>query len=442
MQEAEILLVEDDPALREALCDTLALAGYRVSCASDGAEALAWLERRRVRLVLTDVKMAPMDGLSFLENLKRRFPAMPVVMMTAYGTIEQAVQAIRAGACDYLVKPFTAEALLEQVRRYLASSLEESEVVVDPATSKVYELARRVAPTDANVLILGESGTGKEVLARYLHRHSGREGAFVAINCAAIPDSLLEAELFGYEKGAFTGAIKSTPGKFELAQSGTLMLDEVSEMNLALQAKLLRVLQEREVERIGGRRTVKLDVRVIATSNRNLREEVVAGRFREDLFYRLNVFPLYLPPLRDRPQDIPALVQALLERHEKNRRRFSAEALSKLKAYSWPGNVRELENVVRRALILSSEELIPAEAVILDEEAHTPPDTTKTKAEAGLKSALGQDLRSREEQLILAVLKEENGSRILTARRLGISPRTLRYKLARMRQAGVLLPQG
>jgi two-component system response regulator FlrC len=436
MKEADILVVEDDRAFREALCDTLELAGYRVSCAGEGSEALARLDKLKVRLVLCDVKMAPMDGPTLLGKIKRLFPGLPVVLMTAYGTIEQAVQAIQAGACDYLVKPFSREALLEQVKRYLAPPLEGEAIAVDPASRKVYDLARQVAPTDANVLILGESGTGKEVLARYVHRHSGRQGAFVAINCAAIPEALLEAELFGYEKGAFTGALRSQPGKFELAQGGTLLLDEISEMNLQLQAKLLRVLQEKELERLGGRQVIKLDVRVIAISNRNLREEVAAGRFREDLYYRINVFPLYLPPLRARPQDIPPLAQALVARHAGAKApKFSAEAMRKLKAYRWPGNVRELENVIRRALILCQDDWIGPEALIFDEgqealEARLAP----------VACGLERGLRSLEEQIILTTLKQENGSRLSTARRLGISPRTLRYKLAKMREAGILIP--
>ncbi len=439
MTEAEILVVEDDRAFREALCDTLELAGYSVSCASEGGEALAQLDKLKVRLILCDVKMAPMDGQTLLGKIRRRFPNLPVVLMTAYGTIEQAVQAIRAGACDYLVKPFTAEALLKQVKRYLAPPPEGDAIAVDPASRKVYELARQVAPTDANVLILGESGTGKEVLARYLHRHSGRQGAFVAINCAAIPETLLEAELFGYEKGAFTGALKSHPGRFELAQGGTLLLDEISEMNLQLQAKLLRVLQEREVERLGGRQAIKLDVRVIATSNRNLREEVAAGRFREDLYYRINVFPLSLPPLRARPQDIPPLAQALVARYAGGDKapKLSAEAMRKLKAYHWPGNVRELENVIRRALILCQDGWLSPEALIFDE-GHEP--AQKTSPLAPVASKLEQGLRSLEEQIILTTLEQENGSRLSTARRLGISPRTLRYKLAKMREAGILIP--
>lgn len=442
MMDPEILVVEDDRAFREALCDTLALAGYQVGCAADGGEALAQLARCRVKLVLSDVKMAPMDGQALLKHIKRSFPDLPVLIMTAYGTIEQAVQAIQAGACDYLVKPFSAEVLLEQVNRYLAlSTWADFEAMVDPATQRVYELARRVAPTDASVLILGESGTGKEVLARYLHQHSGRRGPFVAINCAAIPDSLLEAELFGYEKGAFTGACQSTPGKFELAQGGTLLLDEISEMHPVLQAKLLRVLQEREVERIGGRRTVKLDVRVLATSNRNLREEVAAGRFREDLFYRINVFPLQLPPLRDRPQDIVLLAQTLLKRHVGGNQlpQWSAEALRKLKSYHWPGNVRELENVIRRALILCRDGWIRPEALIFDDAVDRRVCTDPTERPINA-AKLEQGLRSAEEQIILATLKEENGRRTSTAKRLGISPRTLRYKLAKMREAGISVP--
>ena len=315
-----VMVVEDDPALREALSDTLRFAGFEVSAFGDGLAALAALEADVPAILLTDVQMAPLDGHELLRRVRGRWPALPVVLITAYGTIERAVAAMRDGAADYLVKPFDADALISLVQR-LGRSVDHTEedleapVAVDSRSRDTLALARRIARTDVTVLITGESGTGKEVYARYLHARSPRHaGPFVAINCAAIPDNMLEAVLFGHEKGAFTGAMTAHAGKFEQAQGGTLLLDEISEMGLALQAKLLRVLQEREVERIGSSRTITLDVRVIATSNRQLTAEVAAGRFREDLYYRLNVMPLRLVPLRERPHDIVPLAQAVLAR--------------------------------------------------------------------------------------------------------------------------------
>lgn len=443
MSATDILIVEDDCALREALKETLEISGWQVACVGDGLDAVAWLESRQAGLVISDVKMARMDGRALLDQIKRRWPHLPVLLMTAYGTIEQAVEVIRAGACDYLVKPFEAGVLVDQVKRYLALATHAHlESVSAPAMRRVYELARKVASSDATVLILGESGSGKEVMARYLHAQSPRnKGPFVAINCAAIPESMLEAELFGYEKGAFTGATQSTPGKFELAQGGTLLLDEISEMNIALQAKLLRVLQEREVERLGGRKSLKLDVRILATTNRNLKEVVAEGNFREDLFYRINVFPLTLPPLRDRREDIPGLAKALLKRHGSgnNLPQLTPQALHRLQAYAWPGNVREMENVIQRALILAHGERIQAEDIIFDDVVAESAGTSN-HSPAQAPARLEEGLRSVEEQIILETLREENGSRVSTAKRLGISPRTLRYKLARMREAGVALP--
>ncbi len=443
MRAVDVLIVEDDPSLREALQETLELAGWKVAAAADGQQALAWLEGQRAGLVVSDVKMARMDGRLLLENIKRRWAGLPVLLMTAYGTIEQAVDVIRAGACDYLVKPFEAEVLVRQVRRYLSLGTEaRAEAMQSPAMVRVHALARKVAPTDASVLILGESGCGKEVMARFIHAHSRRgRGPFVAINCAAIPEQMLEAELFGYEKGAFTGAAQSTPGKFEMAQGGTLLLDEISEMDISLQAKLLRVLQERELERLGGRKTLKLDVRILATSNRNLRQEVGKGRLREDLFYRINVFPLVLPPLRERKEDIPALARIFLKRHGRGNElpRLSAAALRKLQNHPWPGNVRELENVVQRALILCQGSTIgPADLILDDTVAEAAGVERQTRPAAPAR--LEDGLRSVEERIILETLREENGSRAATAKRLGISPRTLRYKLARMKEAGIALP--
>jgi two-component system response regulator FlrC len=302
-----ILIVEDDADLREAIRDTLELSGHAVIAVSGGAEALAVIAETPVCVVVSDVRMEPMDGITLLREIRSAQPQLPVVLMTAYADVDRAVEAMRAGACDFLLKPFEPGALLAHVARYrLPASSEDDGVVAEDIVSRnLFALAARVAQADATVLLTGESGVGKEVVARYIHRHSARQaGPFVAINCAAIPDSLLEATLFGYEKGAFTGATSAQAGKFEQAQGGTLLLDEVTEMQAGLQAKLLRVLQEREVERVGGKKPVALDIRIVATSNRDMAEAVRKGHFREDLFYRLNVFPLLIPSLRQRPADI------------------------------------------------------------------------------------------------------------------------------------------
>ena len=446
MTAANVLVVEDDSALREALCDTLALAGYTVAAAADGREALAFLDRHDIALVVSDVRMQPMDGCTLLKHIKERRSELPVLMMTAYGTIQDAVEAMHGGAADYLVKPFEAEQLVSKVSRFLPVGGVSSDepVAVDPRMRETLSLAARVADNDVTVFITGESGSGKEVLAQYIHRHSKRAAApFVAINCAAIPDNMLEATLFGYEKGAFTGAYQATPGKFEQAQGGTLLLDEISEMDMGLQAKLLRVLQEREVERLGGRKTITLDVRVLATSNRNMRAEVAAGRFREDLYFRLNVFPMGLPSLRERPLDIVPLAEYLLARQARTggrpMPRLSDEARAALTAHSWPGNVRELDNVVQRALIYTNGDMLDARHLCFEERlatAATAPSAPRSVDEG----ALGEDLRSRERRLILDALRDGHGSRKFAAERLGISPRTLRYKLARMRDAGIDVP--
>jgi two-component system response regulator FlrC len=454
MKTSRILVVEDDSALAQALVDTLSLSGYQVLTATDGEQALVRLEREAVDMVLTDVQMRPMDGRALLRNLRSRFHELPVLVMTAYGTVEQAVEAIKLGAVDYLAKPFEVDDLLDKVERYLPRRLLAAGQMVaeDLRTRELMELANRVAASDATVMIGGESGTGKEVLARYIHQRSARaDGPFVAINCAAIPDNMLEAVLFGYEKGAFTGAVRASAGKFEQAQGGTLLLDEISEMSLPLQAKLLRVLQEREVERLGGREVIQLDVRVLATSNRRLREEVAAGRFREDLFYRLNVFPLTLPALRERVRDILPLARHLLGRHLRGgevQPVLEPEAEARLLAHRWPGNVRELDNLMQRALILCDGQCIRAADIhfeALDGVAPgSAPPALQAAAAAGDEAAtdrrLSDDLRNVEEQMILDALRSGQGSRKQAAQILGISPRTLRHKLQKLRESGIAVP--
>ncbi|MBK3440218.1 sigma-54 dependent transcriptional regulator [Pseudomonas sp. MF7448] len=447
----KVLLVEDDRALREALADTLLLAGHDYRAVGSAEEALQAVEQESFSLVVSDVNMPGMDGHQLLGLLRARQPQLPVLLMTAHGAVERAVDAMRQGAADYLVKPFEPKALIELVARHALGVVGvadgEGPIAVEPASAQLLELAAKVARSDSTVLISGESGTGKEVLARYIHQQSHRASQpFIAINCAAIPDNMLEATLFGHEKGSFTGAIAAQAGKFEQADGGTILLDEISEMPLGLQAKLLRVLQEREVERVGARKPIQLDIRVVATTNRDLAGEVAAGRFREDLFYRLSVFPLAWRPLRERPADIVPLAERLLSKHVNKMKhaqaRLSAEAQACLISYPWPGNVRELDNAIQRALILQQGGLIQPQDFCLAVGAGSAP--MPSLAPAPLESApaeaaggLGDDLRRREFQMIIDTLRAERGRRKEAAERLGISPRTLRYKLAQMRDAGM-----
>jgi len=433
------MVVEDDADLCEALRDSLDLAGYTVRTAATAEQALADLESCRPGLVLSDVQMPGMDGHALLRSLKRRHPGLPVVLMTAYGQIERAVEAMRDGAADYLPKPFEPDRLLAVVaRHYQAGGETGGDVLVaeDAASRALLEIVRRVAATDATVLLSGESGVGKEVYARYLHRHSPRQaGPFVAVNCAAIPEHLVEATLFGHERGAYTGAVGSQTGKFEQAQRGTLLLDEVSEIPHAIQVKLLRALQERVVERVGGRTAIPLDIRVIAASNRDLAAQVREGRFREDLYYRLNVFPVDIPPLRRRRADILPLARHFLQAHAgivgRGGFTLTAAAEAELTLHDWPGNIRELSNVVQRAMILAPGHEVDVAHLLLPSrqtsESHEP------ERESPPVSGNGQ-IRDMEKQMILDTLAKLGGSRKRTADALGISERTLRYKLQRYRE--------
>ena len=473
MPKARVMIVEDDGELREALVTTLEVARYGVQEAESAEQALEKLSTTPVDLVVSDVNMPGMSGLDLLAEMQRRHPGTPVLLMTAYGQIEQAVTAMQAGAVDYLSKPFQPRMLTELLGKVLGNAPRptgDQPIAEDPASRKLFQLAAKVAATDSTVLVCGESGTGKEVLARFIHDNSDRASEpFVALNCAAIPENMLEAILFGHEKGAFTGAHAASPGKFEQANGGTILLDEISEMEIGLQAKLLRVLQEREVERVGGRRTIKLDVRVIATTNRDLQEDVAAGRFREDLYYRLGVFPLQWLPLRERRDDILPLASHLLEKHTRrmklNGLTLDQGARSALRNHDWPGNVRELDNAIQRALILQQGQVITEEDLALDQNMTGSSGLTGTAPQSGIRevlsdaseeepvadgaetggepsgengdASLGQDLRQREFHIILQTLREERGRRKQAAERLGISPRTLRYKLAQMRDYGI-----
>lgn len=455
---AHVLVVEDDAGLREALVDTLEVAGYVCTETESGEEAMLALNEAVFDIVVSDVQMQGMNGLGLLRSIRSRFPQLPVLLMTAYANVQDAVQAIRDGATDYLAKPFSPEVLLNQVGRYApAEKVESTQPVVADANSKaLLNLAAKVAKSDASVMVLGPSGSGKEVLARYIHDCSPRaERPFVAINCAAIPENMLEATLFGYEKGAFTGAVQACPGKFEQAQGGTLLLDEITEMDLSLQAKLLRVLQEREVERLGSRKTISLDLRVLATSNRDLMAAVAEGKFREDLYYRLNVFPLTWLPLCQRAADIVPLAQHLIQKHCQRSGEaipaLSKEAATKLNQYHWPGNVRELDNVIQRALILRAGDIqaddlmiemqTPIKANVTAVQPSVPVAEANTLADAAIATDnLGSELKHQEYHIILKALAECDGKRTEVAKRLGISARTLRYKMARMRDEGIEIP--
>ncbi|MBN7769621.1 sigma-54 dependent transcriptional regulator [Marinobacter daepoensis] len=472
MAKAQILIVEDDHDLREALVTTLELARFQVREAASAEDALVSLSRAPVDMVVSDVNMPGMSGHDLLAEVQRLYPGLPMMLITAYGQISHAVSAMQSGAIDYLVKPFEPQVLVDAVSRVVGGSRQKSgdePVAEDPVSKRMFQLAAKVATSDSTVMISGESGTGKEVLARYIHQQSSREDQpFVAINCAAIPENMLEAMLFGHEKGAFTGAVAASPGKFEQANGGTILLDEISEMDLGLQSKLLRVLQEREVERVGGRKPIQLDVRVLATTNRDLADYVREGKFREDLYYRLTVFPMRWQPLRERPLDILPLARSLLKKHCRKMKltgiTLAEDARKALVAHPWPGNVRELDNAIQRALVLHQGNVIHAGDLCLElgitgasglaafaepEAAEVLPEKpapTLTAGEVGSDDpadgdsaigSLGDDLRQQEFRIIIQTLRKERGRRNRAAEQLGISPRTLRYKLAQMREAGI-----
>jgi DNA-binding NtrC family response regulator len=432
----ELLVVDDEPQMLIAINETLRRSGYAITMAGSGMEALCRLKEKYYRLVITDMRMPEVSGLDLLRKMRNLAPQTPVILLTAYGTIQNAVDAMRNGAYDYLLKPFSAESLEDVVRRALDSAPRKNDKLLhpiltqDPLLSRTLEQACMAAASSATVLIEAESGTGKELLARMIHQKSPRSlGPFVAVNCAALPENLLESELFGFEKGAFTGANVSKPGKFELADHGTLLLDEIGEMAPILQAKLLRVLQEQEVDRIGGKDPVEIDVRVIATTNRDLYALVQNGEFREDLYYRLKVVCLSIPPLRKRPGDIPLLADFFCKKYGDNYGRrnidLSDKSMDCLVAHAWPGNVRELENTIQRALALCTGSVIRPQELLASE----PKSAASVASNRELGLSAGVTMREMERQLIARTLEETLGNRTQAARQLGISLRTLRNKL-------------
>jgi len=442
-----VLLVDDDPGVREAMSAFLGRAGYDVAVAECGEKALARAAADPCDIVVSDLKMPGMTGIELLESMRRQGISIPFVLLTAYGSVQTAVAAMKSGAADFLLKPFLPAQLERTLRSVLsrpspgggdgASVAGEEPIARGAAMREILSLARHVARGNATVLVTGESGTGKEVLARYIHSHSGRPSApFVAVNCAAIPEGLLESELFGHEKGAFTGAVARKAGKFETADGGTLLLDEIGEMDLRLQAKLLRVLQERSFERVGGTSPVSVRLRVVATTNRDLRGEIARGRFREDLFHRLNVVPIALPPLRERPEDILPLAEhyAAVRAREYGTPppAFTEGARRLLLSLPYPGNVRELMNRVERAVLAARGGTIGPESLADPGEAH--------RGATAPPSPVRGSVRETEKALILSTLRRTGGNRSRAAVELGISVRTLRNKIRDYRAEGEEIP--
>ncbi|HTU35450.1 MAG TPA: sigma-54 dependent transcriptional regulator [Candidatus Acidoferrum sp.] len=443
-----ILVVEDEAKMRRLLELQLADEGFVAQTAPDGETGLQMLGKQPYDLIVTDFKLPGMNGLEFLQSAKRIDAQCPIVIMTAYGTVESAVEAMKAGASDYVLKPFSLAELVLVIRKELDAkqlrdenrSLREALglkykydniVAQSEKMQAVLRLAERVAPTNATVLIGGESGVGKDLIARAIHQHSQRaSGPFIKINSTAIPETLLESELFGYEKGAFSGATTSKPGKFELADKGTLFLDEIGDIPAAIQVKLLRVLQEREFERLGGTKTLKVDVRLIAATNRDLRAALEEGTFREDLYYRLNVVAIDIPPLRDHKEDIPGLVDFFLQKYAKEIGRpapkISSSALKLMIDFHWPGNIRELENVIQRAVTLSES------AAIEPADIHLDVPTPKANAASNHFLPPGMTLDQWEDQAIREALHRANGNKSQAARLLGLSRNALRYRLSQM----------
>ena len=452
MTEKYILVVDDEPKMRRVLEIMLQKLGHRVFTAENGREAVNIVQANTVDLIITDLRMPEMDGMALLTHLRSNDFDMPVIVVTAHGTIETAIASMKLGACDYILRPFDLDTVELAVKRTLGNAevarqntfLRQEinrgwDAFIGTSTEmrEVYELIQRVGPTKTSVMITGETGTGKELAARAIHNASPRsDHLFVPINCAAIPAEILESELFGYEKGAFTGAMKLRIGKFELADEGTLFLDELTEMPIALQAKLLRVLQENTIERLGGNRVIPLDIRIIAATNNDPREAIRQGKLREDLYYRVNIFAINLPPLRDRKDDIPSLVTHLIAKHSHHHLEDSLpdpDVITRLQAYSWPGNVRELENMVERALVLSSNgplkpKHFPLETDIIPQRMQPTENVTSPTI-----LTLNQAVEELETRMIEDALSRVDGNKAKAAALLDISERSLWYKLKKQR---------
>ena len=454
MKTKTILIVDDEPSMRIALSESLESCGYKVETSESGTDALAKFQEDKFEVVITDMRMPGMGGMEVLRGIKKVSSRTPVVVITAYGTVNTAVEAMKEGAADFIMKPFSVDHLESLVKKVVAEkngkgeggsehdskkclSQEKKIITRDKTMLALLELLKGVSKSNSSILVQGESGTGKELIARYIHRHSNRANmSFVGVNCAAIPGNLLESEMFGHEKGAFTGAARRRLGKFETAAGGTLLLDEISEMDIQLQAKLLRVIQESEVDRLGGGAPVPVDVRIIATTNADLKKYIEEKKFRDDLYYRLNVIPVRIPPLRERKGDIVCLCEYFLEKYSRlsgtARPTLSKEVVGMLESHRWPGNVRELENVMERAVLLSCGETIQPEHLYLENES----ERNRQPAGAALELAALKNvtLKEIEKRLILETLEKVEGNRTRTAEILDVSVRTIRNKLNEYKQ--------
>lgn len=448
-----ILVLDDEEMIRDLLQETFQKSGYEVITANNGKETLERIGKETFDLLITDIRLPDISGMQILTRVKKKHPDLGIVMITAYGSIKNAVKAMKQGAFDYITKPFNLDEMevvvekyfeyrsLVDENRYLRSELDrkfqfKNIVGTSEPMERVFESIRMVARSKATVLIQGASGTGKELVARAIHYNSPRkDGPFITTNCAALPEGVVESELFGHEKGAFTGAYRTNKGRFEMADGGTLLLDEVSEIDLGLQAKLLRVLQEREIERVGGGKPISVDVRIIATTNRELQREVEAGKFREDLYYRLNVVPIHLPRISDRREDIPLLVQHFVRRYSEENgiplKGISEKAMKMLRTRDWPGNVREIENCLERAVVMCGPDTDVLDVQHFFLEDQIPPEMPFQSPISNM------TLRDVEKSLIIKTLQEQDENRTKTAELLGISVRTLRNKLNEYRKEGV-----
>jgi two-component system, NtrC family, response regulator AtoC len=441
-----ILIVDDEPSIRKVLGAHLRRDGYDVTAAASGVEAIEILQEEGADLVITDLRMPGMDGLELLRWVKQSYPGLPVIMLTAHGTVDSAVEALKRGAQDYLTKPFDQDELKlvilkalaqeEKSRRSFKSDEAPKDAIVGdtPSMRAVFTLIEKVASSPSTVLLTGESGTGKELVARAIHHSSERrEAPFITLNCGAIPENLFESELFGHERGAFTGAVTSKPGRFEIADGGTLFLDEIAELPKDLQVKLLRVLQDQTFERVGGLKTIRVDVRLVAATNSDLRQAVAGGAFREDLFYRLNVVPIVLPPLRERADDIPLLAQHFLQkfnrRLDKHVQGISGEAMAVLQAAPWPGNIRELENLIERAVLLSDGGTLGVDDFPGVEGGGPSLPTEEGSDALGLKEYVRVHTARLERARIKKALAQEEGNVTRASRLLGISRKSLQTKM-------------
>ncbi|MBN1780693.1 sigma-54-dependent Fis family transcriptional regulator [bacterium] len=454
-ESKKLLIVDDEEVIRDLLRETFLRKSYTVLTASHGKEALSKINKESFDLVVTDIRLPDISGMKILAESKKKYPNLGVIMITAYGSIKNAVKAMKQGAFDYITKPFNLDEMemvvdkyfdyqdLVDENAYLRSELDrkfnfENIIGNSEPMTRVFEAIRMVAKSKATVILQGASGTGKELVARAIHYNSDRKhNPFITTNCAALPEGLVESELFGHEKGAFTGAYKTTKGRFELADGGTLLLDEVSEISLGLQAKLLRVIQEREIERVGGAKPISVDVRIIATTNRDLKKEVEKGRFREDLYYRLNVVPIYLPKISERQEDIPLLVNFFMKKYAEDNGRpvkqISEKAMRLLSSREWPGNVREIENTIERAIVMTGldVEILEIENFMFQESIQ--------KADVASSQDLPLTLKDAEKSLIIKALNDNEQNRTKAADQLGISVRTLRNKLNEYRKEGLHL---